>query len=100
MDQLQIQSLLEGLLGSTNVYFQPPAGVQMKYPAIVYERDAAVTRFADNAPYRYTKRYSVKHIGMDPNSPVPDKLAHLPMSLFERHFTAGNLHHDIFNIYF
>lgn len=100
MDQPQIQTLLEGVLGSTNVYFQPPASVRMHYPAIVYERDAATTRFADNRPYRHTKRYSVKHIGLDPNSPVPDKLAHLPMSVFERHYTADNLHHDVYNIYF
>jgi hypothetical protein len=100
MDQLQIQSLLEDILGSGNVYFQPPSSVQMAYPAIVYKRDLAETKFADNRPYRRTKRYSVTYISKTPNDLVPDKLADLPMSLFERFFTADNLNHDVYNIYF
>lgn len=100
MDQGQIQSLLEDILGSSNVYFQPPATVQMQYHAIVYARDLAHTSFADNKPYRHTKRYSVTHICQDPNCPVPDKIAGLPMCTFERFFPSGNLNHDVFNIYF
>lgn len=100
MDQPQIQTLLEEILDSGNVYFQPPAKVKMSYPAIVYARDLANTDFADNRPYRRTKRYSVTYISLTPNDSVPDKLADLPMSLFERFYTADNLNHDVFNIYF
>lgn len=100
MDQPQIQLLLEEILGSGNVYFQPPATVQMAYPAIVYRRDLANVQHADNIPYRRAKRYSVTHISREPNSLVPDKIALLPMCTYERFFTAGNLNHDIFNIYF
>jgi hypothetical protein len=42
----------------------------------------------------------VTYIDRNPVSPVPDKLADLPMSTFERFFTAGNLNHDVYNIYF
>jgi hypothetical protein len=98
MDRLQIQSLLETF--APNVYFQPPANVVMQYPCIVYNRDQAETEFADNFPYRRTKRYQVTIIDQDPDSVIPDKVAELPMCLFERHFTADNLHHDVFNIYF
>lgn len=100
MDQLQIQSLLEGVLGTGNVYFQPPPNVKMQYPAIVYKRDLADTQFASNRPYRRTLRYSVTLISQDPNLEVYDKIANLPMSSYERFFTAGNLNHDVFNIYF
>lgn len=72
----------------------------MAYPAIVYKRDLANVQFGDNAPYRRTVRYSVTHIRREPNSVVYDKLADLPMSSYERFFTAGNLNHDVFNIYF
>lgn len=100
MDQPQIQSLLEGILGNGNVYFQPPNGLIMQYPAIVYKRNLGNTQFADNSPYRHTPRYSVTHIRREPNSEVYAKLAALPMSSYERFFTAGNLNHDVFNIYF
>lgn len=98
--RLSLQSLLETLAGSDNVYFQPPANVQMQYPAIVYERDAANTEFAGNSPYRYTKRYQVTVIDGNPDSDIPDKVARLPMCTFNRHFTADNLNHDVFDLYF
>jgi hypothetical protein len=96
--RLELQSLLEAL--AENVYFQPPAGVQMQYPCIVYARDSAVTRFAGNYPYRYEKRYQVTVIDRDPDSEIPDKVAALPMCIFNRFFTADNLNHDVFNLYF
>ncbi len=98
--RLDLQTLLEVILGSSNVYFQPPANVQMQYPCIVYKRDDAVTEFSGNKPYRYTKRYQVTVIDRDPDSVIPDRVASLPMCLFNRFFTADNLNHDVFNLYF
>jgi hypothetical protein len=98
--RLQLQALLEGVLESTNVYFQPPANVQMQYPCIVYSRDSSETKFASNIPYRYTKRYQVTVIDLDPDSGIPDKVAMLPSCAFDRFFTADNLNHDVFNIFF
>lgn len=101
MDQLQIQLLLEELAGEgVTVYFQPPENLKIEYPCIIYKRDLANVQFADNNPYRRNKRYSVTHIDRDPVSLVPDKIADLPMCTYERFFTAGNLNHDVFNIYF
>lgn len=102
MDQaqkrLQLQALLKTLC--TNVYFQPPENVQMQYPCIVYNRDDANTTFADNLPYHRTMRYQVTVIDRNPDSGIPDKVAALPMTSFERFFVADNLNHDVFNIFF
>lgn len=98
--RLQLQTLFEAIIGTRNVYFQPPANVQMNYPCIVYKRDNAITRFAGNTPYRYTKRYQVTVIDQDPDSEIPDKIAMLPMCVFNRHFAANNLNHDVFSLYF
>lgn len=99
--RLQLQTLLESLLpDGKKAYFQPPANVKMEYPCIVYERDYAETSFADNSPYRHTKRYQVTVIDRNPDSDIPDKVALLPMSSFQRHFTEDNLHHDIYQLYF
>jgi hypothetical protein len=95
-----LQSLLEALLGSRNVYFQPPESLKMSYPAIVYERDYAVSAFAGNKPYRHTKRYQVTVIDGDPDSEIPDKVASLPLCRFSRHFVADNLNHDVYNLFF
>lgn len=72
----------------------------MKYPCIVYKRDQAQTEFANNSPYKNTKRYSVTVIDKDPDSDIPDRVARLPMCTFNRFYTADDLNHDVYNLYF
>jgi hypothetical protein len=94
--RVELQTKLENILGSPNVYFQPPVNVQIQYPCIVYSRDRATSDFADDALYRYTKRYQVTFISRDPDSSIPDQVAALPMCVFNRFYTADNLNHDVF----
>ena len=96
----ELQAALEGLLGSREVYFQPPATIQMSYPAIVYSRAAILADHADNNPYYLRKRYSVTVIDRNPDSVLPDKLAEWPMCRHDRHFKVDNLNHDVFTLYF
>lgn len=96
--RLDLHSILEGI--TPNVYFQPPPNVNLQYPCIVYQRDYAVTEFADNAPYRHTQRYMVTVIDRDPDSVIPDEVAKLPMSTFNRFFAIENLNHDVYVVFF
>jgi hypothetical protein len=96
----QLQLLLEAILGTTYVYFQPPATSEMNYPCIVYHRDTSDTRFADDIPYARTKRYQVTVIDRNPDSLIPDKVAQLRLCTHSRFFTADNLNHDVFNLYY
>lgn len=98
--RLELHDILVSILGSSNVYFQPPESISLKYPCIIYNRDYIKTEFADNSPYTLGKRYSVTVITKDPDSDIPDDIAAMPKCSFERHFTADNLNHDIFNLYF
>lgn len=98
--RLTLQQVLEDILGSRNVYFQPPDNIKMDYPAIVYLMTSADTQFADNDPYIYTKRYQVTVIDRDPDSIFPDKVAKLRMCIFDRAYVSDGLHHWVFNLYF
>ena len=98
--RLALNAKLVSILGSENVYFQPPANLLMRYPCIVYERDRLDTKFADNNPFSHTKRYQVTVIDKNPDSETPDKIAKLQMCLFDRHFVSDNLNHDVFILYF
>ena len=102
MGQRQLQSLLKELIGSEFVYFQPPASIQMRYPAFVYSLDLINTKFANNVPYNHTDRYQVTLIYSNPDSivEVRKKLIALPMCLFQRPFVKDNLNHEIYNLYF
>lgn len=98
--RLQLQAQLVTILGSSNVYFQPPSNLRMEYPCIVYRRDSATTEHADNKPYSYKKRYIVTHIARNPDSDIPEKIAELPTCVFDRFYTADNLNHDVYKLFF
>lgn len=98
--RLELQTLLESLLGSRNVYFQSPASVMMKYPAIVYSVDDIENTHANNGVYAQMKAYSITIIDEDPDSELIDKISRLPLCAFDRHYVADNLNHDVFTLYF
>ena len=55
--RLELQTKFENILGSRNVYFQPPSSVQMRYPAIVYSRKNIEIRNANDGVYRIVPGY-------------------------------------------
>ena len=96
--RLELQTLLETLLGSRNVYYQPPMPVKMGYPAIVYKLDNIESTYADDGVYSLKKRYSVTTIDSNPDSSVVDKVASLPTCRFDRQFSSDNLYHTVFRL--
>lgn len=98
--RLELQTLFENLLGSRNVYYQPPASIFIKYPAIVYSRYDIENTFANNGVYLQATAYQVTVIDEDPDSEIVKKVSKLPMCNFDRHFVSDNLNHDVFTLYF
>lgn len=98
--RLELQKELEKLLGSRNVYYQPPTSVKMAYPAIVYYRDDFDVRYANDMKYLIKKRYSIIVISKKPDDPVLDKLLALPFCSYGTQYIADNLIHDTFSLYF
>lgn len=98
--RLNLQMILEEILGSDKVFFQPPPTIQLTYPCIIYELNSGDTQFADNRPYAYKKRYTVQVIDRNPDSEIPDKIAMLPMCVFDRHYAVNNLNHYSFYLYY
>lgn len=98
--RLLFHEVLCDILGSRNVYFQPPESVKMNYPAIVYSRDNIKNVYANNGVYLSQMRYSVTVIDKDPDSLIVGKVASLPTSTFNRHYESENLNHDVYTILF
>lgn len=86
-------------LGSRYVYYQPPASVQMHYPAIVYSRRDIANEFANNGVYKQDHSYEIIVIDEDPDSVVVERVSMLPNCRFDRHYQSDNLNHDVFTIY-
>ena len=83
-----------------NVYYQPPTGQKMSYPAIVYSRNNINNTFADDIVYKQDHGYMVTVIDKDPDSSIVDKLSLFPSARFIRHYAADGLNHDVFIIYY
>ena len=98
--RLELQQLLIDILGLDQVYFQPPPNIQLLYPCIVYERARMRFNYADNFSYKKVKRYKVTVIDRDPDNQTVDKLAELPLCSHDAFYTADNLNHDVFTLYF
>lgn len=98
--RLELQTTLEEILGSRNVYFQPPSSVRMQYPAIVYSRKDIEKRPADDSTYRKLPSYEVILIDKNPDSKYVEKIFDLPYCSFDRHYESDNLNHDVFTLYF
>lgn len=99
--RLELHEKLCELLGSRNVYFQPPESIRMKYPAIRYNLTTGDTRYADNGVFIYKRRYEVTVIEKDPNIPWDEKmLGAFEYCSFERAYPAENLNHWQFSLYY
>ena len=98
--RLELQTMLEDILGSRNVYFQPPASIKMQYPAIVYSRSNIDNTNADDAMYTQNRSYEVTVIDANSDSSIVDRLSRIPKCRFDRHFSSDNLNHDVFTLYF
>ena len=97
--RLQLHEELCALLGSKNVYFQPPRSMQ--YPCIKYSRSGIDQRRANDGLYKKTNKYELIVIDYDPESEIPEKiLAYFPMCGFDRGYIADNLNHFVLTLYF
>lgn len=96
--RLELQAQLKTF--TPNVYFQPPNNMTIQYPCIVYERSGEEVKYADNSPYSNTTQYTVTIIDRNPDSVIRAKVASLPLCAFNRFYTADDLNHDVYSLYF
>lgn len=99
----ELHTFLTSILGSNNVYFQPPSNISMKYPCIVYNRTNPYTINADDSTYLLRGHYSVTYIdsnverAMAMQTKLLKSFEHISV---ERSFTSENLNHDVYNLYY
>ena len=98
-NRLDLQAKFEAILGSRNVYFQPPESVKLSYPAIVYAIKDVETTFADNRAYLKAPPYEVTLIDKNPDNVFVEAILDIPYCTFDRHFKADNLNHYVFTLF-
>lgn len=98
--RIGLQLFLENLIDSRNVYFQPPPSFQLKYPCIIYNLSDINNTHADNLAYTQEKMYTLTVVDPDPDSIISEKISKLSMCSFDRFYTADNLNHYVYTIFY
>lgn len=98
--RIELQQKLEELLGSKEVYYQPPESIKMSYPAIVYSKSKIETTKANNSTYLTNTRYDVVVIDKRPDNPVIHKLMKLAHCSYDRFYKSDGLNHDSLTLYY
>lgn len=100
-ERLTLHEELCTLLGSRNVYFNPPESVKMRFDAIRYDSGGWDLKRANNKVYSATTRYDGVVITKDPDTDLPMKLInHFEMISFGSPYIADNLNHYPFTLYY
>lgn len=94
-----LQTKLEELLESKNVYYRPPENLKMQYDAIRYSKKNVSSKYANNEKYSMRDSYELIVISKTPDNPVIKKLLALPYCSYDRSYIADNLNHDVLTIY-
>lgn len=99
--RVELHKKLVGLIGNNNVYFQPPASVQLVYPCIIYSMGNGSVKRADDRVYSYTNSYEIIFIYRKQNNAILDKmLTSFDMCSVSRVYVVDNLYHYAFTLYF
>ena len=98
-NRLDLHEMLCNVLGSRNVYFQPPESVKMQYPAIVYSLSGIKNNHANNKVYTQSRSYKIIVIDKSPDSIISDKISQLPYCKFDRSYISDGLNHYVYTLY-
>lgn len=98
--RIELQNMLEEILGSRNVYFQPPASVRLKYPCVIYSLKDMRPNHANNRVYNLFDCYELIYIDSDPDNKIARELAKVVTCRFDRFYEADNLNHYVYTLYF
>lgn len=98
--RIDLQTVLENVLGSRNVYYQPPPNIDMNYPCIVYKDKKPDKTYANNQTYISFKSYELTYIDEDPESVTKEVISRLPMCEWINGFQVDDLNHDVYILYF
>lgn len=100
-NRIQLNSLLKTLVGTPNVYFQPPASISLSYPCVIYNIGNGDAKFANNKLYKYDYKYELIFIYKKPNNEIIEKvLNELSMCKLDRTYVVDNLNHYAFSVYY
>lgn len=99
--RIELHETLKTILGSNNVYFNPPEKLKMEYPCIRYKRTTVRTENADDKIYLKYNRYQIVVIDKNVDSQIADRiLEQLPLTTISNFTISEGLLHVFMETYY
>lgn len=98
-DRIELDNKFREILGSSNVYFQPPESIKMQYPCIRYELDRFNSIYANDNCYNLDELIIGTYISKNPDDETIKTILNMPKCRFDRFYTFENLNHWVFLIH-
>ena len=96
--RLKLHEELKAILGTNNVYFQPPESFKMVLPCIVYTRSNIKNEHAGDNIYKQSYIYDVTVLDKNPDSEIVERLSKKNYAVYERRYVLNNIGHDKFTV--
>lgn len=89
---------LRKILGSNNVYFQPPESKKLEFPCIVYNISSHDVDYADDKIYQLRHKYVVRYVAYpkDFDGPMKENLARELNVPIQQIYAQDGLYHCVF----
>ena len=99
--RLTLHAKLINILGSNNVYFQPPESLKMQYPCIRYNKVKPRENHADNKVYFKSNHYELTVIDTNPDTEIPERIQEeFECCSIDRYYNSSNLTHCALDLYY
>lgn len=94
----ELHEILCSVLRNRNCYFSAPS--VLKYPCMICKLSNIRSNFANDKRYLTGHMYEITIIDENPDSKIHQRLEKIPYVSFVRFYTADNLNHWVYNLYF
>lgn len=94
-NRLTLSRALHDILGTDNVYYNPPESQKMNFPCIVYSRTYINDIKADNIKYLDYTTYKIIVVSTKPDHPAIKEILKLPMTKFSTQYIKNGYYHDV-----
>lgn len=97
-DRIEVHNEL--LQFCSNVYFQVPSGMQMKYPCIKYTKAPNSKQFGNNGAYLKWDVYDITVIDKNPDGVIADELeSYFHNCTIGQRYVVDGLNHTALKLY-
>lgn len=98
--RLNLQEEFEAILGTRNVYFDPPTSIKISYPCIIYKLSKHNSTYANGKKYVKKTSYDVILVDKNPDSTYCQAIEDMEYCTHDRTYRTDGLSHYAYTLFY